>query len=277
MNQLIRYRALARGLALLTACIVAACSNGSLNKTPEGYLTTQEVQTPQNLDALVTAAYSWLGNDHYTDPNYFWPSGDIRGGDAHKGGNGPGDVCDYDYMTKYYTLQPVSPCLDVPNRYWIRWYDGIARVNSAMHVIEGVSASTYPQKTTRLGELHFLRGIFYFWLKIHFNQIPWIDENATNTANVSNVALTSDQLWADIAQDFTTAMQDLPQTQPEVGRANYYAAEAMLAKTLLYSAYVQNSTTHAVASIDQCGQLNGTHSPEVAECVQSGPDGSPRI
>src|SRR5487761_503880 len=163
-------------LALMSTMMMAACSSGSFDKAPEGYLTTQQVQTPQNLDALVTAAYSWLGNDHYTDPNCFWPSGDIRAGDAHKGGNGPGDVCDYDYMTKYYTLQPVSPCLDVPNRYWIRWYDGIARVNSAMSVIEAVSTSVYPDKTTRLGELHFLRGIFYFWLKIHFNQIPWIDE-----------------------------------------------------------------------------------------------------
>lgn len=237
-------------LVLMSTLMMAACSSGSLNKPPEGYLTTQQVQTPQNLDALVTAAYSWLGNDHYTDPNYFWPSGDIRAGDAHKGGNGPGDVCDYDYMTKYYTLQPVSPCLDVPNRYWIRWYDGIARVNSAMSVIEAVSTSTYPDKTTRLGELHFLRGIFYFWLKIHFNQIPWVDETTSGSADVSNVALTSEQLWANIAQDFTTAMQDLPKTQPQVGRANYYAAEAMLAKTLLYSAYVQDPTTHAVVSID---------------------------
>jgi hypothetical protein len=237
-------------LTTLSACAVVACGSGSLNKTPIGYLTATQVETPANLDGLVTAAYSWLGNDHYTDPNFFWPSGNIRAGDAHKGGNGPGDVSDYDYMTKYYTLTPVSAGLDVPDRYWIRWYDGISRVNSALNVINAVTDADYPNKTTRIGELHFLRGVFYFWLKTHFNQIPWIDETVAPTAVVSNTALTSTQLWANIATEFRTAMTDLPKTQPQVGRANFYAAEAYLAKTLLYAAYVQDPTTHAVTSID---------------------------
>lgn len=252
MKAFTHVRVLGKGLlAALTTCVVVACGSGSLSKTPDGYLTAAQVETPANLDSLVTAAYSWLGNDHYTDPNFFWPSGNIRGGDAHKGGNGPGDVSDYDYLTKFYTLTPVSPGLDVPNRYWIRWYDGVARVNSALQVLNGVTTATYPNKTVRTGELHFLRGVFYFWLKTHFNQIPWIDENTAPTAIVSNTALTSTQLWANIAAEFTTAMQDLPPTQPQVGRANFYAAEAYLAKTLLYAAYVQDPTTHAVTSIDQ--------------------------
>jgi hypothetical protein len=237
-------------LAALGACGLVACGSGSLSKTPIGYLTAAQVETPANLDGLVTAAYSWLGNDHYTDPNFFWPSGNIRAGDAHKGGNGPGDVSDYDYMTKYYTLTPVSAGLDVPDRYWIRWYDGISRVNSALNVIDAVTTADYPNKTVRIGELHFLRGVFYFWLKTHFDRIPWIDENASLTAVVSNTALSSAQLWANIASEFSTAMTDLPKTQPQVGRANFYAAEAYLAKTLLYAAYVQNPTTHAVTSID---------------------------
>ena len=78
-------------LAAASACVVVACGSGSLNKSPDGYLTAAQVQTPTNLDGFVTAAYSWIGNDHYTDPNFFWPSGNIRAGDAHKGGNGPGD------------------------------------------------------------------------------------------------------------------------------------------------------------------------------------------
>jgi len=200
MNTFTRMKALGKMLlTAFSACTVVACGSGSLSKTPNGYLTAAQVETPANLDGLVTAAYSWLGNDHYTDPNFFWPSGNIRAGDAHKGGNGPGDVSDYDYMTKYYTLTPVSPGLDVPDRYWIRWYDGISRVNSALVVINAVSESTYPNKTARIGELHFLRGVFYFWLKIHFDRIPWIDETAAPSAVISNTALTSTQVWANIA------------------------------------------------------------------------------
>ena len=53
------------------------------------------------------------------------------------------------------------------------------------------------------------------------------------------------------AADFRAAIANLPKTQPQIGRANFYAAEAYLAKTLLYQAYVQDPTTHAVVSVDQ--------------------------
>src|SRR5271165_4709026 len=196
MNAFTRVRMLGKVLLGAAATfVVISCGSGSLSQTPEGYLTAAQVETPTNLDGLVTAAYSWLGNDHYTDPNFFWPSGNIRAGDAHKGGNGPGDVADYDYMTKYYTLQAVNTANDVPNRYWIRWYDGIARVNSTLTIMNGVTTATYPDKTIRTGELHFLRGVYYFWLKTHFNQIPWIDENTPLGTVPSNTALSSAQLW----------------------------------------------------------------------------------
>ncbi|TLZ50672.1 MAG: RagB/SusD family nutrient uptake outer membrane protein, partial [Gammaproteobacteria bacterium] len=113
----------------------------------------------------MTAAYSWLGNDHYTNPNFFWPTGNIRGGDAHKGGNGPGDVNYYHLLTLYYLVVPTPVAEDSANRYWIRWFDGISRVNTALSVINPVSTTDYPNKTTRIGELRFLRGVFYFWLK----------------------------------------------------------------------------------------------------------------
>jgi hypothetical protein len=237
--------------AVSAGTLLAACGSGSLDKTPTGSLSTSQVTTPANLDGLVTAAYSWLGNDHYTDPNFFWPTGNIRGGDAHKGGNGPGDVSDYHYMTMYYLITPVSPGLDVPNRYWVRWFDGVSRVNTALSVINNVSATDYPNKTIRQGELRFLRGVLYFWLKIHFDRVPWIDETVSPTAVVSNVALSSQQLWDNIIADFTAAVADLPATQPQVGRANLNAAKAYLAKALLYAAYVQDPVTHAVISIDR--------------------------
>ncbi len=234
-----------------TACIMAACGSGSLNKTPDGSLSQSQISTPANLDGLVTAAYSWLGNDHYTDPNFFWPTGNIRGGDAHKGGNGPGDVYYYHLLTLFNLVTAAPQDIDAANRYWIRWFDGISRVNTALSAINPVSAADYPDKTSRIGELHFLRGVFYFWLKIHFDRAPYYDETVSPTAVISNTAMTSQQLWDAIAADFTSAMANLPKTQSQVGRANYYAAEAYLAKTLLYQAYVQDPTSHAVVSIDQ--------------------------
>ena len=122
MNALDRIRFLGtRLLALAAACVLAACSGGgSLNQTPSGALSAGQVTTPANLDGLVTAAYSWLGNDHYTDPNFFWPTGNIRGGDAHKGGNGPGDVGYYHSLTMYNLVTAQGNDVNSANRYWVR-------------------------------------------------------------------------------------------------------------------------------------------------------------
>src|SRR5260370_22492323 len=88
-------------IAATTAFITVACGSGSLNKTPDGSLSQAQISTPANLDGLVTAAYSWLGNDHYTDPNFFWPTGNIRGGGAPKTRDGPGAVLFYPLFTSF--------------------------------------------------------------------------------------------------------------------------------------------------------------------------------
>ena len=50
--------------------------------------------------------------------------------------------------------------------------------------------------------------------------------------------------------DFQYAIDNLPETQTEIGRANKYAAQAYLAKLRLYQAYEQDAT-HQVTKINQ--------------------------
>ncbi|MDZ7776634.1 MAG: hypothetical protein U5L09_13985 [Bacteroidales bacterium] len=57
-------------------------------------------------------------------------------------------------------------------------------------------------------------------------------------------------MWNVIAEDFEFAMNNLPETQPEVGRANKFAAAAYLAKLRLFQAYEQNES-HQVTNINQ--------------------------
>ncbi len=61
---------------------------------------------------------------------------------------------------------------------------------------------------------------------------------------------TNDELWNKIAEDFQFAVNNLPETQPEVGRANQLAAKAYLAKVRLYQAYEQDEN-HQVTNINQ--------------------------
>jgi hypothetical protein len=76
-------------LLLFTAC------QKQLDKVPQGVVFSESLETLENVDAMVTAAYSALGNDHWSTPyTTMWAYGSVRGGDAYKGGGGTGDQSD---------------------------------------------------------------------------------------------------------------------------------------------------------------------------------------
>lgn len=239
-------------IALVTFMIAFASCKKYLDETPQGAISKEDLTSTGNTESMVIAAYSYLGNDYYFYPfSSMWAYGSIRSGDAYKGGGGPGDIPEYN---QYEVFSNNTITNGSGDNVFYQLYVGIARCNTALTLVEGQDPSTYPQKTEREAELKFLRGHFYFLLKILFNHIPYIDEklqkSAANYGAVSNVALTSDQLWTNIANDFRFAAANLPVTQSDVGRATKGAAQAYLAKTLLYQAYTQDDKND-VTGIDQ--------------------------
>ncbi|RYU82799.1 RagB/SusD family nutrient uptake outer membrane protein [Hymenobacter persicinus] len=237
-------------LALSLLTLSVSCSDKKfLDVQPTGALTDEDLNTPANIEKQVIAAYSQLGNDVYRAPyTSLWPYGNVRGGDAYKGGNGTADV-DAFHFYETFTFNRV----DVGNtdELWFLIYIGVSRCNDALRRLNAIDAAAMPTKSVRQGEVRFLRGHYYFLLKELFKRVPYLDESVPTDqyAQVSNVALTDDQLWTKIADDFRFAELNLPDNQPEIGRANKAAARAYLAKTLLYQAYVQNDN-NAVTSID---------------------------
>lgn len=239
-----------------TLCIllfIVGCSEDFLDEPAQGVL--NENQVTSDPEPLVTAAYSWLGNDHYTAPNFLWTTGNLRAGDAHKGGNGPGDIFIYHALNVYNLI--IADMSSYPPDFtdhndnkWTRMYTGINRCNVALRVLNETDASAYPLKTSRIGEMRFLRGHFYFDLKIHHKRIPYFDETIEDVTTISNIDMSDQELWDAIVGEFRFAFENLPENQPEVGRINKWAAGAYLAKALLYQAYVQNDQNQ-VTSIDQ--------------------------
>ncbi|WP_137166530.1 RagB/SusD family nutrient uptake outer membrane protein [Salinimonas lutimaris] len=242
----------------LVALSVASCGGSDeLNTEPQAVLTEEQVSTAQNIDALVIATYSYLGNDHYTAPNYLWPTGDLRAGDAHKGGNGPSDIFAYHALSMFDPIVPdmesfPPDLIDLNNKKWTRNYTGISRANSALKVIAETPSDQLPEAAAKAAELRFVRAIFYFDLKIHHKHIPWIDETMTQTEveTASNRDYSDQELWDKIADDFRYGIENLPQVQADAGRASALSARAYLAKTLLYQAYEQDEM-HNVVRIDQ--------------------------
>lgn len=242
----------------LVALSVASCGGSDqLDTAPQAVLTEEQVATAENVDALVIAAYSYIGNDHYTAPNFLWPTGNLRAGDAHKGGNGPSDIFAYHALSLFEPLVPdmesfPPDLIDLNDKKWTRNYTGISRVNAALKIINETPAAELPNGNLQSAELRFIRGFFYFDLKIHHKHIPWIDETMTqeDILSASNRDLTDQQLWDKIAEDFRVGAETLPDVQVDVGRASALSAKAFLAKTLLYQAYEQDEL-HNVVNINQ--------------------------
>ncbi|WP_210464726.1 RagB/SusD family nutrient uptake outer membrane protein [Rufibacter roseolus] len=238
------YITLTASLGLLVAC------EDMLDYEPKGALTAGDVTTPENAEALVNAAYAGVGNDDMIGPmTSMWVYGSVRSDDAYKGGGGVADVAEVNFYEQYNLTQANLNFMH-PNT-WENFYRAISRANLAIRTINNISDADFPMKNTRLGELRFLRGHSYFMMKILFKYIPYVDETMTaeQILQTSNREYSNDELWSKIGEDFEFAMDNLPENQPQVGRANKFAAAAYLAKLRLYQAYEQNEQ-HQVVNIN---------------------------
>lgn len=215
----------------------------------QGVLTEDNLNGVKQIENEIIAAYAAIGNDEINRPLSLWNYGNVRSDDAYKGGN---DQNDGDFL---HFLEISSPSIGNETWYtdvfWYRNYVAISRANFALKLLDKISETEMPNKKVRIAEMRFLRGHMHFIQKIIFKMVPFIDENMSpeDIANVSNVSSTNDELWQKIADDFDFAYQNLPEVQPEVGRANKYAAAAYLAKVYLYKAYRQDEK-HNVTTID---------------------------
>lgn len=233
------------GLIGLILIFFSACTD-ILNEEPTGILTTENVQNAY--EGALTAAYSALGNDHYDKPLSLWPYGTVRSDDAYKGGSGEQDISTFHFFE---ISKNISTEFGEVDALWYQCYVSISRANSAIKAIN--AAENLTNKEAKIAEARFLRGHFYFLLKILFKNIPYIDETVpvADYGTISNVALSNDELWQKIADDFKYGVDHLPAKQIDRGRADKYAAAAYLAKTYLYKAYRQeNSKSNEVTSIN---------------------------
>ncbi|NHA07579.1 RagB/SusD family nutrient uptake outer membrane protein [Mucilaginibacter sp. HC2] len=221
--------------ALLSALALGACKKSYLDKPITGALLPQYLQTEAGANQLLVGAYAALdgqqggdaaiggGGSWEASPDN-WIYGGVLGADAHKGSIA-GDQQQIEPMAKY----NADASNGFFNSKWKADYEGISRVNNTIKATNAIPSITDAAKANILAQARFLRAHYYFDLKKMFNMVPYIDETTVDINQPNNT-----DIWPKIEADFKYAYDNLPNTQPEVGRANKWAAGAYLAKTYLY-------------------------------------------
>ena len=238
-------------LTVLALVGTTSCSDFLDDQKPQGVLDSDMVKDPSNVDNLVISAYAVFTTVEDINSSFSMWNFDVRSDDAYKGGNGTSDG---DVFHQLEIEQGVLTTNWNINDMWVRLYNCISRVNSAISVLETTSDS-YQLKAQRLGEMKFLRAYAHFLLKRLYKNIPFImDANLKQEDynTLSNTEFTNDEGWQQIINDVEYAYSVLPVKQTDKGRPSKAAAAAFLTKAYLYKAYRQdNPKTNEVTTINR--------------------------
>jgi starch-binding outer membrane protein, SusD/RagB family len=219
-------------IVILTTSIFVACNKNYLNTPPKGSLSSSDLSNYKGVQSLLITTYSLLdgigsqqnigaaaASDHYY--------GSICGSEAYKGSYFT-DVSDLTSL-ELFTTTTNNGLLPAK---WQAVYEGVQDANTVLRTMKSATDMTVAQINETRAETLFLRAWYHFEAKKMWNSIPFVDETVTFDAGNYHVA--NDTSWSHIENDLDTALKYLPPNQIEIGRVNYYAAEAVLAKIYLF-------------------------------------------
>jgi len=247
---------------VLLAVIIYAC-NKQLDLQPQGSLLAPNVTNNSGVQGLLIGAYVLLSGENVPGQNLGNGSaasnyvyGSEAADDSYKGSS-PSDQPDAIPLLTWSLAQ--AGTTNYLDQRWVVLYTGIQRANDVirtMRLSEGLAPADTVEYTA---EARFLRGFYHFEGKKMWNNFPYVDESISypnNNLNVPNYAGGQYiDIWPNIVADLQYAVDNLPNTQPNIGRVNKWAAMAFLAKAYMY----QHKYADAKPLLDQV-IANGTTS-----------------
>jgi hypothetical protein len=224
---------------MIGATAFYSCSK-FLNRPPVGSLVPSVLATKAGVQGLLIGAYAMLKGWNSTYQQFSSPYGTgldnspfggYASDDAYKGSSTTDQAPDAPEIENH----SVTSAVGYLEQKWQADYNGAQRANDAMReiplVTDGSLSAAEAAEVT--AEALFLRGVFHFDLAKVFRNVPYASLDVYYGSKNENVP-NPGPIWDSIEADFTAAMAVLPKTQPNIGQANYYAAEAFLAKAYMF-------------------------------------------
>lgn len=218
-------------LITIALTVLSACQESFLKQIPTGSTNNVVLATKQGVDGLLIGAYAALMEHSIaanpwgpiTDGPDNWVFGGVCSDEATKGMSSTNES-DVNTLENSTETSQSSYCLNK----WAAEYNGISRTNDVLKVL-ALCNPALPDAASIKAQALFLRAYFHFQAKKVFNNIPYITE-VDDPLTVKN----DKDTWPLIEADLKFAMDNLPETQTDPGRATKWAAEAFLAKAYMF-------------------------------------------
>ena len=228
------------------AAIFFSCSKSVLDKPAPGWLNPQDLTNKTGVDGLLIGAYSLLDgvgsinvaiNDSWQSAGSNWVYGSVCGTEAHKGSS-EGDQPDMGSLEEFKATS-FNPSMAGK---WATVYDGVQRCNDVLRIMR-LATDIKPADTVEIrSEALFLRAHYHFEAKKIWNHVPFVDESVTYDAGNYKMSNEAD-IWPHIEDDLEYAIAHLPGVAKDIGRANHYSAEALLAKVYMFQGKYDSAKT----------------------------------
>jgi len=256
----IQYKFLISAL-LVVIVVVAACKKSFLDKPPLGTLNPQIMASEAGVQGILIGAYSLVDGegapgDGFASGASNWVFGNVAADDAYKGSD-PTDISGLQAFEKWSTMTPTNDI--IPSK-WATMYAGAQRCNDVIKTLALTDTSSFsPGEATLItAQARFLRAYYHLELKEVYGNIIYADETVSqDNLDVSNSEQAA--VWAKLEADLNFAVANLPATWPEIGRANFWAAKAMLAKAYMFEGKEPQAYLLLKDIIENGTTSNGTH------------------
>lgn len=221
-----------KGIVIAGALLTAVSCQEFLNRpTEDNYTTAGFYQT----DEQVLQGINYLYNSPWYDfQRGFIKVGEVMSGNMYWGGS------------PYLSLTANGTDTDLMNMSYSLWaVNGHANtvIKNILEVQGGKASQAV--KNQAIGESLTLKALAYFFLVRSFGEVPIVHDNAALLAGEYNSVpkLTRDCIYEYIIMTLEKAMELLPENAyiGQYNRIDYYAAEALLAKTYLTKAGLSGS------------------------------------
>jgi hypothetical protein len=223
---------------LLLTLVVVACSKSFLDKPPQGVLSPAVMATENGVQGLLIGAYSLVdgegaAGDGFASGASNWTYGGVAADDAYKGSD-PTDVSVVAPFENWVSVNATNGA--IPQK-WTLCYAALQRCNDVINTMR-LATDILPADTMAIkAQVLFLRSYYHMELLKVFGNIIYVDENInTQNIDVSNTSATTMQdVWTKVVADLQFAVDNLPPSWGgDKGRANSWAAKALLAKAYMF-------------------------------------------